>query len=197
MNSNSDGKTGFNGRGAALVLLLAVFLGLSGNRGLAGVSTLYDSGFCFPSYSNAALVGQHGWESAEGYSGNAAQVVTCPAGLMVELFGPYVQAGGPNFYNSEFIQPLSNYDPVSEGAPIISVRAEARMNLGPTAGAANWLFGFLVLNDQNGTPYETIGIDKNGVVFGQNSEYRIRDRRLPRTSAAFVFYAVADTANFP
>ncbi|HXC35043.1 MAG TPA: transglutaminase-like domain-containing protein [Candidatus Acidoferrales bacterium] len=168
MNSKSDGKSGLNRRGVALILLLAVFLGLSAGRGLAGVTTLYDSGFCFPTFSNAALVGQQGWENAEGYSGNAAQVVTCPVGLMVELFGPYAQAGGPNFYNSEFIQPLSNYDPVSAGTPIISVRAEARMNLGPTAGAANWLFGFLVLNDQNGTPYETIGIDKNGVVFGQN-----------------------------
>jgi hypothetical protein len=119
------------------------------------------------------------------------------SGFKPGSFTANVQAGGPNFYNSEFIQPLSNYDPVSEVTPIISVRAEARMNLGPTAGAVNWLFGFLVLNDQTGTPYETIGIDKNGVVFGQNSEYRIRDRRLPRTSAAFVFYAVADTANFP
>jgi hypothetical protein len=153
---------------AALFMLLLVSLGWGVGHALAGATTLYDSGFCFPGFTNVALVGQGGWENDLSYSADAAQVVVCPAGQMVELFGPFVEEGSPNFYNSEVIQPLSNYDPVAAGTPIISVRAETCMNLGPTAGASSYVFGFLVLNDQNGTPFETIGIDKNGVVFGQN-----------------------------
>jgi hypothetical protein len=149
-------------------LLLLVSLVLTVSRTLAGTTTLYDSGFCFPGLTNAALIGQGGWENDLSYSFDAAQVVSCPVGKMVELFGPFVEEGSPNFYNSEVIQPLSNYDPVASGTPIVSVRAETCMNLGPATGAANYVFAFLVLNDQNGTPFETIGIDKNGVVFGQN-----------------------------
>jgi hypothetical protein len=155
-------------KSAAALMLLLAFFGLAGSRASAGVTTLYDTGFCFPSFSNAGLVGQDEWVSGVNNSSNAAQVVTCPAGLMVELFGPYVASNSPAFYTSDFTRTLSNYNPVSAGNPIISVRAEVNMSLGPAAGAASYMFGFIVLNDQNGTPFETIGIDKNGAVFGQN-----------------------------
>lgn len=150
---------------AALVALL-MFFGLAGGRAV----TLYDTGFLFPTstYYRAGLVGQDQWASALTYSSNAAQMVTCSGGQMVEIFGPYVTNGGSALYNSEFTRTLSNYNPVSTGNPIISVRAEVNLNLGPTAGSASSLAGLIILNDQNGTAFESMGIDKNGVVSGQN-----------------------------
>lgn len=180
---------------AALMLLLA-FFGLAGGRVAAAVTTLYDTGFCFPNFSNAGLVGQDQWVSAQTNSVNAAQIVTCPAGLEMELFGPYIQyAAGSNLYDSLFTRTLSNYNPSASGNPIISVRAEVNMNLGPTAGSASKVFAFLALNDQYGTPFENIGIDKNGVVFGQNFNSPNQVVTAP-TSGTNAFHIVRADLNF-
>lgn len=180
---------------SAAAFLFLVFFGLVGGRASAGVTTLYDTGFCFPDFSNAGLVGQDQWVSAYTYSGNAAQVVTCPAGLMVELFGPYIAYNGSGLYDSLFTRTLSNYDPVASGNPIITVRAEVNMNLGPTAGSASTVFAFLALNDQNGTPFENIGIDKNGVVFGQNFNSPNQVVTAPK-SGTNAFHVVRADLNF-
>ncbi len=114
------------------------------------------------------MVGQQNWQSGLTVSSNAAQIVSYTAGQALEIFGPFAASVGPNFYDSEFVQPLSNYDAVASGTPIVSVSADMWMNLGPAAGAADWLYGFLVLYDENGNLYEGIGIDQTGAVFGEN-----------------------------
>jgi len=155
-------------RAVQFVFLLGLF-GLAAGRVPAAETILFQPGVDFPSpYYQAALVGQDGWESGLNYSSNAAQIVSYAAGQALEIFGPFVASGGPNFYDSDFAHPLTHYDPVAAGTPIVTVSADLWMNLGPTASQSSWLFGFLVLNDENGNAYETIGIDKNGVVFGQN-----------------------------
>lgn len=156
-------------KASQLVLWLGLVV-LTGGRSLA-TETNFQSGLDFPWYNyqvEQPLVGQQNWQSALNYSSNAAQIVSYAAGQALEIFGPFVASNSPNSYNSEFIQPLSNYDAVASGTPIVSVTADMWMNLGPTASAATYLYGFLVLNDENGNAYETIGVDKNGVVFGQN-----------------------------
>src|SRR5579871_3936308 len=155
-------------RTAQLVYLLCV-LALTTARSVATQTNLFQSGTDFPTYQvQMALAGQQGWQSELDYSTNAAQIVSYAAGKALEIFGPFVAEGSPDFFDSEFVQPLSNYDAVASGTPIVSVSADMWMNLGPTAGAAGYLYGFLVLNDENGNAYETIGIDQFGGVFGQN-----------------------------
>jgi hypothetical protein len=148
-------------------------LGQAALNSLHADSVLYQTGFEFPEFQTGALgngnlAGQGGWQSALSYSTNAAQVVDYATGQAVELFGPCVASGGPDFYNSDFAQSLSNYDPGAAGTPIVTVSADFWLSPGPTAAKAGFLFAFLVLNDQNGNPFETIGIDGHGVVFGQN-----------------------------
>src|ERR1700722_8826020 len=151
------------------LIALLIGLGLAPWRAFAAQTILFQPGVDFPSpYYEAALVGQGGWVSGHNYSSNAAQIVSYAAGHAFEIFGPFVASPSPNFYDSYFVHPLTNYNPVTAGTPIVSVSADVWMNLGPTASQASWLYGFLVLNDENGNTYETIGIDKNGAVFGQN-----------------------------
>jgi transglutaminase-like putative cysteine protease len=154
---------------AVQFILLLVLGGLIPGRTLTAQTILFQSGVDFPyPYYQAGLVGQEGWESGVNYSSSAAQIVSYAAGQALEIFGPFVASGGLNSYNSDFIQPLSNYDPAGAGTPVVSVSADIWMNLGPTARQASWLYGFLILNDQNGNAYASIGVDKNGLVFGQN-----------------------------
>ena len=156
------------------VFLLGL-VALTTGRMLAAGTILFQTRVDFPfPYYQAALVGQDGWESALDYSTNAAQIVSYAAGQALEIFGPFVASGGPNFYDSDFVQSLTNYNPATEGTPIVSVSADIWMNLGPTASQASWLYGFLVLNDENGNIYETIGVDKNGAVLARILPARTR-----------------------
>lgn len=158
---------------AFYVALLIGFLGLAAADTAGAGTVLYQTGFEAPEFEtgavqNGALAGQGGWVSWINASQNAAQVVSCSAGQLVQIAGPLVASTGPNFYSSEFSESLSNYNAVTAGVPIVSVSADIWMSLGPTASQASFLFGFLVLNDENGAPYETVGVDGHGVVFGQN-----------------------------
>jgi len=154
---------------AVQFVFFLVFVGLTPQRMLAAETILFQSGVDFPyPYYQAALVGQEGWESPLDYSLNAGQIVSYAAGQALEIFGPFVESGASNFYNSDFDQPLSNYNPVTAGTPIVSVSADIWMNLGPTASQADWLFGFVILNDENGNAYAALGIDQNGIVLGEN-----------------------------
>src|SRR5580658_1776099 len=120
-------------RAFQFVFLLGL-AGLMPGRLFAGDTILFQSGVDFPSpYAQAALAGQDGWVSGLDYSTNAAQIVSYAAGQALEIFGPFVATGGSSSYNSDFVQPLANYNPTNEATPIVSVSADIWMNLGPTA----------------------------------------------------------------
>ncbi|HEX4120163.1 MAG TPA: hypothetical protein VH619_06085 [Verrucomicrobiae bacterium] len=133
---------------------------------ISAQTVLYESQPDFPDFVTGNLARQDGWLSASSYSTNAAQIVSYSAGHALEIFGPFVAESGTDFYSGAFIHPLSNYDAVSAGTPIVSVSADMWMNLGPTAGYAGFLCGSFGLNDQNGNAYFLINIDKNGQVIG-------------------------------
>jgi hypothetical protein len=158
----------------ATQILVILALAVQATLGPLHASTvLYQTGFEAPGFAsgttgNGNLAGQGGWQSALSYSQNAAQVVQDAAGQAVEIFGPWVASNSPSFFNSDFTYSLSDYNPVAAGTPIVTVSADFWLSPGPTAAQASYVFAFLVLNDQDGNPFETVGIDGHGVVFGQN-----------------------------
>jgi hypothetical protein len=158
-------------RRAVLFITLLALSGMISGHAFAGQTNYFESGVDFPApyVVQEALAGQVGWTSALTYSTNAARIVTYnPMGQALELFGPFVQTAGAGFYDSEFTHSLTNYNPTAQGTPIVSVSADMWMSLGPTASQSPALSALLILNDQNGTPFESIGISNNGSVFGQN-----------------------------
>ena len=141
-------------------------LGLAVSGGAA--TTVFESNFQYPAYGLGLLSGQNGWYSALAYSTNAAQLVAGGGGQILQLKGPLVQSNGPILYECEFLNSLSNYDPVGAGTPVVTVSGDLWLNLGPAAGAASWLNASLVLNDQNGNPFAATMIDRHGMVSGEN-----------------------------
>jgi len=130
---------------------------------LTAQTVVYQTGFEAPGYTLGNLAGQNGWTAGSSASKNAALVISASGGQEVEISGPLV---AQNY--SSFSKSLGNYNPVAAGNPIVDVSADLWQNQGPTTSQSSWQFAFLILNDQNGTAYGTIGIDKNGVVFAQN-----------------------------
>lgn len=126
-------------------------------------TVVYQTGFETPGYVVGNLAGQNGWTTGSSASQNSAKVIAASGGQEVEISGPLV---AQNY--SSFSKSLANYNPVASGNPIVDVSADLWQNQGPTTSQSSWQFAFLILNDQNGTAYGTIGIDKNGVVFAQN-----------------------------
>ena len=126
-------------------------------------SLVYQTGFEAPGFALGNLAGQNGWPAGSSASKNAAQIFSASGGQEVEISGPLVVQNSSSFSKS-----LTNYNPVASGTPILDASASIWQNQGPTTSQSSWQYAFLILNDQNGIAYGTIGIDKNGVVFGQN-----------------------------
>ena len=126
-------------------------------------TVVYQTGFEAPGYVVGNLVGQNGWTAGSSASKNAAQIISASGSQEVEISGPQVAQNYGSFSKS-----LTNYNPVATGTPIVDISAQMWQNQGPTTSLSSWQFAFLIINDQNGTAYGTVGIDKNGVVFGQN-----------------------------
>lgn len=133
----------------------------------ASAGTLYQTGFEAPAFQLGNLTGQGGWLTGYSPSVDAGQVVSFSAGQVVQITGSELALASSNFYTSYFYQPLQNYSPLAMQTPVISVSADFWLTVGPISHT-NWLFAFLILSDQNGVAFETIGIDNNGNVFGQN-----------------------------
>jgi hypothetical protein len=149
------------------VLILVVFNLLVAHE-LHASTVVYQTGFEAPDFRLGSLLGQCGWSSGSSCSQNAAQIISSSGGQAVQISGSLVASDGPNFYNCNFFKSLTNYNPVASGTPIVRVAADIWLNLGASASQSSWQYAFLILNDQNGNGYESIGLDKNGVVFGQN-----------------------------
>lgn len=152
-------------------LTILLFSGLLAGSVLAQSTTLYQSqpGFQGLNSGPSPLAGQGGWLSGANYSPSPGWVVDSNNGNfnVVKLFGPLVPSDGSG-YSCDFYEPLSDYNPQAENDPVVSVTADVCMNLGPAASQSSYVFGFVVLKDQNGNAFESMGIDKNGVIFGQN-----------------------------
>ena len=142
---------------------MTLLLPLVAGSALHAQTVIYQTGFEAPGYSLGNLVGQNGWTTGISVSSNAAQIASASGGQQVQISGPLVIQN-----NCSFSKSLGNYNPVTSGTPIVDVSADMWQNQGPTTSQSSWQFAFLILNDQNGNAYGTIGIDKNGVVFGQN-----------------------------
>lgn len=145
-----------------------MLLALVGEQALKAQTVVYQTGFEVPGFVVGNLAGQNGWASGDSLSSNAAQIVSVSGGQEVQISGPLVASNSPNFYNASFNKSLANYDPVASETPIVEVSADLWQNQGSTTSQSSWQFTFLILNDQNGNAYGTLGIDKTGVVFGQN-----------------------------
>jgi len=129
----------------------------------ANVVVVYQTGFESPGYVTGNLAGQNGWTAGSTASQNATQIIAVPGGQELEISGPLVAQNYSSFNKS-----LANFNPVASGTPIVDVSADVWQSQGPTTGQSSWQFAFLIINDQSGNAFGNIGIDKNGVVFGQN-----------------------------
>ena len=149
-------------------LIVTGLFALAMEQTLRATTVVYQTGFEAPGFVLGNLAGQNGWSSGVSVSQNAAKIIAVSGGQEVQISGSLVALNSPNFYNCSFNKSLANYNPVASGTPIVDVSADIWQNQGPTTSQSSWQFAFLILNDQNGNAYGTIGIDKNGVVFGQN-----------------------------
>jgi hypothetical protein len=168
IRSNAIPKFGLQLKLTFQSILLPALLALLGELALKAQTVVYQTGFEGPGFVVGNLAGQNGWASGGSISQNAAQIVAVSGGQEVQLSGPQVALSGPSFYNASFNESLANYNPAASGTPIVEFSADLWQNQGPTTSQSSWQFSFLILNDQNGNAYGTIGIDQNGVVFGQN-----------------------------
>lgn len=126
-------------------------------------AVVYQTGFEAPGYVTGNLVGQNGWTAGSSASRNAAQIIAVSGGQELEISGPLIAQN-----NGSFSKSLANYNPVASGTPIVDVSADVWQKQGLTTSQSSWQFAFLVLNDQNGNAYGTVGIDQNGIIFGQD-----------------------------
>ncbi len=131
-------------------------------------AVLYQTGFESPTFAPGNLAGQDNWVAGVSASQSAAQIIATNGGQEVQISGPQVAQTSPTLYNSTFSRTLTNYDPVVSGTPIVDLSADLWQQQGATTSQATNQNGFLILYDQNSTILGTMGINKNGLVFGEN-----------------------------
>jgi len=147
--------------------LSAAFLAWASALTARAQTIVYQTGFAAPGFVVGNLAGQNGWSSGSTVSRNAAQVISVAGIQELQVSGPLIALNSPAFYYCSFTKSLTNYSPVAAGTPIVDISAGVWQEQGPTTSQATQ-FTFLILNDQKGNAFGTIGIDQNGVVFGQN-----------------------------
>jgi hypothetical protein len=143
------------------VFMMVLFV-FGADQTVPAQTVVYQTSFGPPGFSLGNLAGQNGWTC-----GSAAQVVSASGTQMLEISGLLVASNTPNFYYCGCSSSLPDYDPKSSSTPIVDVSAVIWQEQGPTTRQATQ-FTFLILSDQNGKAFGTIGVDQNGVVFGQN-----------------------------
>jgi len=144
-----------------IVLSFTLVLALT-HGNVTRADTLYATGFEPPFYTGA-LAGQDGWTSSD----NASTIVTEGSNQLLKINGPDIP-GSPGFYSGIYSK-FFNLDPLSLGKPQISVNADVRLDLGPNAATTPWLYAFFLVRDPSGNAaFATLGIGKDGTVFGQN-----------------------------
>lgn len=146
---------------------LTVLFTLAVEPAMHAQTVLYQTGFEAPEFVPGNLAGQNGWSAGGSVSQNAAQIIVSSGRQELQMFGPLIVSNGPDFYYCSFSKSLTNYNPVVTGTPIVDVSTALWQQQGPTTSQATQ-FTFLILNDQNGNPFGTLGIDQNGIVFAQN-----------------------------
>lgn len=149
-------------RPSACALLSAALI-LEAGFTVHGQNVIYQTSFGVPDFTPGNFAGQNGWSSGS----SAAQIVSIDGVQRLQISGLLIASNSPNFYYCGYSRSLPNYSPVSAATPIVDVSASVWQEQGATTSQATQ-FTFLILNDQNGNAFGSIGIDQNGIVFGQN-----------------------------
>ncbi len=146
-------------RSASMTVIAAVTMML----GISGCSK-YETGFETPIFHLGQLAGQDGWIALQNVSVNAAQV--SPSGGMqnVKITGTAIEQFSPGFYSGFFQHAAPSVTTNSN----MRISADYRLQRGPSAPTAQYLFAFLRGLDENGHHIGTIGLDGLDVIFGQN-----------------------------